>query len=64
MKVYTNYLHVLHPMWQKGGKSPPLLTSMQAAGAFHVKSYEAQELLRFVIEDITPVLVRGMVNGL
>lgn len=62
MKIYTTYLPVLHSTWRKDGKSPLLLTVMQAAGAAHVKSREAQELLRFVIEDVTPVLTREIVS--
>lgn len=62
VNVYTNYLPVLHSTWRKDGKSPLLLTVMQAAGASLVKSHEAQELLRFVIEDVTPVLTREIVS--
>lgn len=35
---------------------------MRAVGASHIKSREAQELLRFVIEDMTPVLTREIVS--
>ena len=63
MKVYTNYLPVFHSTWQKDEKSPLLMTAMHAAGASYVKSREAQGLLRFVIEDITPVLTREIVSG-
>ena len=37
---------------------------MQAAGAAHIKSRESQELLRFVIDDVTPVLTREIVSGI
>lgn len=62
MRMYTAYLPVLHFTWRKDGKSSLLLTVMQAAGASHVKSREAQELLHFVIDDITPVLAREIVS--
>lgn len=62
MKMFTDYLPVLHSTWRRDGKSPLLLTVMQAAGASHVKSREAQELLQFVIEDITPMLAREIVS--
>jgi len=62
VKVYTAYMPILHSTWRKEGKSPLLLTVMQAAGASHIKSREAQELLRFVVEDITPVLTREIVS--
>jgi len=62
MKVYTTYLPVLHSTWRKEGKSPLLLTAMQAAGASHVKSREAQEFLGFVIEDVTLLLTREIVS--
>ena len=60
--MFTTYLPVLHSSWRKDGKSPLLLTTMQAAGAAHVKSHEAQELLYFVIEDMAPVLIREIVS--
>lgn len=62
MKMYTTFLPVLHSTWRKDGKSPLLLTVIQAAGAAHVKSREAQELLRFVVEDVTPLLTREIVS--
>jgi hypothetical protein len=63
MKLYTNYpprfaLHVAE-RWKIASPSD----AMQAAGASHVKSREAQEFLRFVIEDVTPVLTREIVSG-
>ena len=60
--MYTTYLPVLHSTWRRDGKSPLLLTVMQAAGASHVKSREAQQLVRFVVEDMTPVLTREIVS--
>ena len=63
MKAYTNYLPVLHSTWRKDGKSPLLLMAMQAAGAAHVKSRGAKELLHFVVEDIAPVLAREIVSN-
>jgi len=62
MKMYTAFLPVLHSTWRKDGKSPLLLTVLHASGASHVKSREAQELVRFVIEDMTPVLAREIVS--
>jgi len=60
--MYTTFLPVLHSTWRQDGKSPLLLTVMHAAGASHVKSREAQELVRFVIEDMTPMLTREIVS--
>jgi hypothetical protein len=63
MKIYTTFLPIFHSTWRKDGKSPLLLTAIQAAGAFRVKSREAQELVRFVVEDMTPALTREIVSG-
>jgi hypothetical protein len=62
VKIYSTFLPVLHSTWRKEGKLPLLLTFMQAAGAFHVKSREARDLLRFAIEDMTPVLASEIVS--
>ena len=62
VKMYTTFLPVLHSTWGEDGKSPLLLTVIQTAGAAHVKSREAQEHPRFVIEDVTPLLTREIVS--
>jgi hypothetical protein len=62
-KLYSGFLPVLHSTWRKDGKSPLLLTFMQAAGAYQVKSHESREFLRFAIEDMTPILTREIVSN-
>jgi len=60
MKVYTNYLPILHPTLKL--ESHLFLTAMQVTGAFYVRSCGAQGLLRFVVEDM-PVLTREILSG-
>jgi hypothetical protein len=63
VKIYSAFLPVLHSTWRKEGKSPLLLTFMQATGAYQVGTRESREFLRFAIEDMTPVLTREIVSG-